>query len=59
MLAHDVLLMSFQRVQGLKEDLALLQKKSDPSIFAEATRAVTIMNQARFGTISWRLPQRR
>lgn len=58
MLANDTLLMGFQKVQGLKEDLALLQKNPDPLISLEATRAVTIMNQARFGTISWRAPKR-
>ena len=58
LVVHDVLLASFGKVPGLRDDLALLQKNSDPAISAEATRAVTIINQARFGTVSWRAPKR-
>lgn len=58
MLVHDALFTGFNRVKGLKEDLSLLQKNSDPAISTEATRAVTIINQARFGTISWRASKR-
>jgi hypothetical protein len=58
MLAHADLLVLFGKLPQLKEELALLQKNSDPAISTEATRAVTVMNQARFGTISWRAPKR-
>ena len=58
MLAHDGFLVAFNKVEGLKEDLTLLQNNADPSISTEATRAITIINQARFGTISWRAPKR-
>jgi len=58
MLAHDGLLAGITKVQGIKADLALLQKSSEPAISTEATRAVTLLNQARFGTISWRAPKR-
>lgn len=58
MLAHDGFLTGFARMQDLKVDLAMLQKSPEPAISTEATRAVTLMNQARFGTISWRAPKR-
>lgn len=58
LVVHDVLLASFGKVPGLMDDLALLQNNSEPAISAEATRAVTIINQARFGTVSWRAPKR-
>lgn len=58
MLVHADLLGLFGKVPQLKDDLALLQKNADPAISTEATRAVTVMNQARFGTISWRAPKR-
>ena len=58
MLAHDGLLAGITKVQGLKADLAILQKSREPAISTEATRAVTLLNQARFGTISWRAPKR-
>jgi len=45
-------------VKGLRDNLALLQNNADDTISAEATRAVTIFNQARFGTVSWRAPKR-
>ena len=58
MLAHETLMAGFLKIQGLKEDLATLQNNPDPAISEEAARAVTIMNQARLGTISWRPPKR-
>ena len=58
MVVHDVLLASFGKVKGLRDNLALLQNNADDTISAEATRAVTIFNQARFGTVSWRAPKR-
>ena len=35
-----------------------MQKINDPAVATEASRAVLILNQARFGTISWRQPKR-
>ena len=58
MLAHDGLLGRFAKMRDLKADLAALQKSQEPAISTEATRAVTLLNQARFGTISWRAPKR-
>lgn len=56
--ANEVLLMKFLTLKGLKEDLLLMQKINDPAVATEASRAVLILNQARFGTISWRQPKR-
>ena len=58
LVVHEVLLASFGKVQGLRDNLALLQDNADCTISADATRAVTIFNQARFGTVSWRAPKR-